>query len=58
MTWTDDNKRQGRDGDVEQDLDTFDRVWLNAGLAIALCLFLGLVGWGLPAVAQWVRGWL
>jgi hypothetical protein len=58
--WTDDNKRQGRDGDVflddDEDLSPFEQVWINVALALGLVLFLGLVGWFLPAVVRWARG--
>lgn len=64
MNWTDDNKRQGRDGDVEyteEQLETFDKVWLGVGLvllvpsAIAMLVGMGYTAWHL---VQTVWGWM
>lgn len=57
--WTDDNKRQGRDGDVfyddESDLELGEKASIGFVMALALVCFLALVSWGLPIVAQWWR---
>lgn len=62
--WTSDCKTQGRDGDVEytdEQLETFDKVWLCVGAVIlipsAIAMVVGTV-WSLAAIWDWLLGML
>jgi hypothetical protein len=62
MNWTDSSKRQGRDGDVEyteEQLETFDRVWLGVGLVLlvpsAIAMLVGM-GYSFVWLTRWMWG--
>jgi hypothetical protein len=50
--WTDDNKRQGRDGEVPMPEVRWELVYLfgGSGLFVA-CAIAGIVAWGVPFIA-------